>query len=266
MFSPECGDGVPNVSLRACKWVYVAMERAGTWVGGGISNIGGSIGGTAGVLAADAQPEMVEALFRLMTEWINELPVPSIQWVLLLASLMAGCLCACNGHVLYRSILLVPPTKARRQMQCRNRGRHMARFPLVCRQHLILLFSWFTTYSLSFCFSGFCPRFFISLYMITRTEFCNRVWGAWASSGVVEARSVNNVNRHTHRCAYFTRGVELYLTFRNIRLGGGGGKRIGRGKTCFFRVLYGIYNIKFKPSRGSKYLYQKICFPNLYRF
>lgn len=91
-------DAAPNLSLRACEWVdrclwsavtgAAAAAAAAAGAGGapGVSNVGGGViagaRNTGTGLSPDApQPEMVEALFRLMTEWVEQLPGPSLRWV-----------------------------------------------------------------------------------------------------------------------------------------------------------------------------------------
>lgn len=51
--------------------------------GGGSGNsVGprvGLVGATAALGGPDAHPELAEALFRLMAEWVKELPLPSLR-------------------------------------------------------------------------------------------------------------------------------------------------------------------------------------------
>ncbi|CAN0239362.1 unnamed protein product [Scytosiphon promiscuus] len=110
---------VPDLTLRASEWVDQCLWAAAAEVGGrgrtssgGVSGngaiaaagngigFGGAIveGGRAGGGAAaaatgaagvgavalagpDAHPELAEALFKLMAEWVKELPVPSLRWL-----------------------------------------------------------------------------------------------------------------------------------------------------------------------------------------
>ncbi|CAM9973938.1 unnamed protein product [Sphacelaria rigidula] len=101
---------VPDLSLRACDWanqgLYAAASGAAAAaaaanaaaaavspgatpksdvvvvVAGGGSGGWGAAGARGGG-GPDAQPEMVEAMFKVMTEWVNELPVPSLRFVVL---------------------------------------------------------------------------------------------------------------------------------------------------------------------------------------
>lgn len=82
-----------------CLWAAAAVVSGGGGggVGSGSSSNGSSVtpgvgvvvvGGGGGALGAtpvggpDAHPELAEALFRLMTEWVKELPVPSLRYVI----------------------------------------------------------------------------------------------------------------------------------------------------------------------------------------
>lgn len=105
--SPELGNdaaaaaaAVPDITLRASAWVDRCLWAAAAEVGGeggnngaggiggigaggnGVVGLGAGVGAGAGISAAggpDAHPELVEALFKLMAEWVKELPVPSLR-------------------------------------------------------------------------------------------------------------------------------------------------------------------------------------------
>lgn len=86
-------EGVPDVSMRACDWVNRCLYSAATENVGGGGSGGGWGAGTGG--GPDAHPELVEALFKVMTEWVNELPQPSLR-----------CVCACST-LCTRALVLV---------------------------------------------------------------------------------------------------------------------------------------------------------------
>lgn len=92
----------PNFSLRACDWVNQCLYSAATGAAAAAAAVNAAVAGAVGaksevvvVVAGgggwggagaarggggpDAHPEMVEAVFTLMREWINELPVPSLR-------------------------------------------------------------------------------------------------------------------------------------------------------------------------------------------
>ncbi|CAB1097142.1 unnamed protein product [Ectocarpus sp. CCAP 1310/34] len=79
----------PDMSLRASEWVDQSLWAAAAGVAAGGSN--GMIVGsgtehnnrssTNSIGGGGAPPELVEALFKLMAEWVKELPVPSLRWL-----------------------------------------------------------------------------------------------------------------------------------------------------------------------------------------
>lgn len=86
-------DAVPSLSLRACHWVDRCLWFAATGAAGvvatpgapGVLNnangvfVSGGWGHGAAANSDPPQPELVEALFQLMKEWVVELPVPSLR-------------------------------------------------------------------------------------------------------------------------------------------------------------------------------------------
>ena len=98
----------PDVSVRASEWVDQCLWAAAAVVGGSAAGSGSSIvspksgGGLLGatpVGGPDAHPELAEALFRLMGEWVKELPVPSLRYFTFLylekLMLVANSVCVC---------------------------------------------------------------------------------------------------------------------------------------------------------------------------
>eukprot|EP00904_Undaria_pinnatifida_P009295 jgi/Undpi1/5496/HiC_scaffold_2.g00775.m1 len=89
--SADLGGVLPDVSPLACGWVDRCLWAAAEISGGGGDGAGGEMGGVGGGGrnggrgggggGLDAHPELVEAMFKLMAEWVNELPVASLRWL-----------------------------------------------------------------------------------------------------------------------------------------------------------------------------------------
>ncbi|CBJ31044.1 expressed unknown protein [Ectocarpus siliculosus] len=87
---PGVAAAPPDMSLRASEWVDQSLwaAAAGVAVGGSNGMVVGSgnehnsnRSSTDSIGGGGAPPELVEALFKLMAEWVKELPVPSLRWL-----------------------------------------------------------------------------------------------------------------------------------------------------------------------------------------